>query len=93
MDRSSAEVAAEFPERGVHWVKEQVEAALSETEDYIREKPTQSLLCAFVAGYILNRLPLGLILGGLFRLLIIALRPAILIYGAAKLYQAAQEEE
>jgi ElaB/YqjD/DUF883 family membrane-anchored ribosome-binding protein len=79
MDRSSAEVAAEFPERGVHWVKEQVEAALSETEDYVREKPTQSLLCAFVAGYILNRLPLGLILGGLFRLLIIALRPAILI--------------
>jgi hypothetical protein len=93
MDRSSAEVAAEFPERGVHWVKEQVEAALSETEDYIREKPTQSLLCAFVAGYILNRLPLGRMLGGLFRLLIIALRPAILIYGAAKLYQAAQEEE
>jgi len=93
MDRLSAEVAAEFPERGVHWVKEQVEAALSETEDYIREKPTQSLLCAFVAGYILNRLPLAPILGGLFRLLIIALRPAILIYGAAKLYQAAQEEK
>jgi hypothetical protein len=93
MDRLSAEVAAEFPERGVHWVKEQVEAALSETENYIREKPTQSLLCAFVAGYILNRLPLARILGGLFRLLIIALRPAILIYGAAKLYQAAQEEE
>jgi hypothetical protein len=93
MDRSSAEVAAEFPERGVHWVKEQVEVALSETEDYIREKPAQSLLCAFVAGYILNRLPLGRILGGLFHLLVVALRPAILIYGAAKLYQAAQDEE
>jgi hypothetical protein len=93
MDRLSAEVAAEFPERGVHWVKEQVEAALSETEDYIREKPTQSLLCAFVAGYILNRLPLGRILGGLVRLLLAALRPAILIYGAAKLYQVAKEEE
>jgi hypothetical protein len=93
MNQSSAEVAAEFPERGVHWVKEQVEAALSETEDYIREKPAQSLLCAFAAGYILNRLPLGRILSGLFRLLIAALRPAILIYGAAKLYQAAQEEE
>jgi hypothetical protein len=93
MDRSSAEVAAELPERGLHWMKEQVEAALSETEDYIREKPAQSLLCAFVAGYILNRLPLGRILGGLFRLLVAALRPAILIYGAAKLYQAAQEQE
>jgi hypothetical protein len=74
-------------------VKEQVEVALSETEDYIREKPAQSLLCAFVAGYILNRLPLVRILGGLFHLLVVALRPAILIYGAAKLYQAAQDEE
>jgi hypothetical protein len=92
MNRSSAEAAAEFPERGVHWVKEQVEAALSETEEYVRERPAQSLLCAFVAGYILNRLPLGRILSGLFRLLISALRPAILIYGAAKLYQVAQEE-
>lgn len=93
MDRSSAELAAEFPERGLHWVKEQVETALSETEDYVRERPTQSLLYAFVAGYILNRLPLGRIVSGLFRLLVMALRPAILIYGAAKLYQASQEEK
>ena len=93
MDQSSAEVAAELPERGVQWVKDRVEAVLSETEDYVREKPAQSLLCAFVAGYILNRLPLGRIFSGLFRLFIVALRPAILIYGAAKLYQAAQEEE
>jgi hypothetical protein len=93
MDRLSPEVAAEYPERGVHWVKEQIETALSETEDYVREKPAQSLLFAFVAGYVLNRLPLGRIAGGLLRLLILALRPAILVYGAAKLYQAAQKEE
>jgi hypothetical protein len=93
MDQSSAEVIAEFPERGLHWVKGQVEAVLSETEDYVREKPAQSLLCAFVAGYILNRLPVGRILNGFFRLLVVALRPAILIYGATKLYQAAQEEQ
>jgi hypothetical protein len=93
MDRSSAEVAAEYPERGVHWVKEQIEAAFNETEDYVREKPAQSLLCAFVAGYILNRLPLGRIASVLLRLLVAALRPAVLIYGAAKLYQASQEEK
>jgi hypothetical protein len=93
MDRLSAELAAEYPERGLHWVKEQVETALSDTEDYIREKPAQSLLCAFVAGYILNRLPLGRIVSGLFRLLVMALRPAILIYGAAKLYQSTQQEK
>ncbi len=92
MDQSSAEVIAEYPERGVHWVKEQVEAVLSETENYVREKPAQSLVCAFVAGYILNRLPLGRIVSGLLRLLVVALRPAILIYGAAKLYQTAQEQ-
>jgi len=93
MDQSSAEVAAELPERGVQWVKDQVETVLSETEDYVREKPAQSLVWAFVAGYVLNRLPLGRILSGLVRLLIMALKPAILIYGAAKLYQAAQEEQ
>jgi len=93
MDQSSAEVAAELPERGVQWVKDQVEAVLSETEDYVREKPAQSLVWAFVAGYVLNRLPLGRVLSGLLRLLIVAIRPAILIYGAAKLYQAAQEEQ
>jgi hypothetical protein len=93
MDQSSAEVAAELPERGVQWVKDQVEAVLNETEDYVREKPAKSLMWAFVAGYVLNRLPLGRVLSGLVRLLIMALRPAILIYGAAKLYQAAQEEQ
>ena len=92
MNQSSAEVAAELPERGVQWVKEQVEAVLTETESYVREKPAESLLCAFAAGYILNRLPLGRVLSGFLRLLIFALKPAILIYGAAKLYQAAQEE-
>jgi len=92
MNQSSAEVAAELPERGVQWVKDRAEAVLTETESYVREKPAESLLCAFVAGYILNRLPFGRVLGGLFRLLIFALKPAILIYGAAKLYQAAQEE-
>src|SRR5436853_5594753 len=87
MNHSSAEVAAELPERGVQWVKDRVEAVLSETEDYVREKPAQSLLYAFVAGYILNRLPLGRIFSGLFRLFIVALRPAILIHAAAKLSQ------
>jgi hypothetical protein len=93
MDHSSAGAVADFPERGVHWRKEQFEAVLSETEDYVREKPAQSLLYAFIAGYILNRLPIGRILSGLLRLLVVALRPAILIYGASKLYLAARQEE
>lgn len=93
MDQLSAEMVAEFPERGMQWVKDRVEAAVTETGDYVREKPTQSLLYAFAAGYVLNRLPLGRVIGGLLRLLMVALRPAIVVYGAAKLYQAAQERE
>ena len=92
MNRSSAKLE-EFPERGLSSAKEQFETALSQTEDYVREKPAQSLLYAFIAGYILNRLPIGRILGGLLRLLAVALKPAVLIYGATKLYQATQEEE
>jgi hypothetical protein len=92
MDQSSAERLKKFPERALPWAKEQFETVLTQTEDYVREKPAESLLYAFIAGYILNRLPIGRILGSLFRLLVIALRPAVLIYGATKLYQAAKED-
>jgi len=92
MDRISADIA-EFPERGVQWVKDRVDLVVNETGEYVREKPTQSLLYAFAAGYVLNRLPLSRVLGGFLRLLITALKPAVLIYGAAKLYEMAQERE
>jgi hypothetical protein len=93
MKQSSADAVAEFPERGVQWVKEQFDSVVNETGDYVREKPAQSLMWAFVAGFILNQLPIVRILSGLVRLLMFALRPAILIYGATKLYQATQEQE
>jgi len=93
MNQLSPEIAAEFPERGVQWVKDRVETVVNETGEYVREKPTQSLLCAFAAGYVLNRLPLGRALAGFLRLLFTALKPAILIYGAAKLYRSAQDRE
>jgi hypothetical protein len=93
MDQLSAEMVAEFPERGMQWVKDRVETVVNETGDYVREKPTQSLFFAFAAGYVLNRLPLGRVLAGLLRLLLMALKPAILIYGAAKLYKSAPERK
>ena len=93
MDQISPETIAEFPERGMQWVKDRVETAMNETGEYVREKPTQSIFYAFAIGYVLNRLPLGRVLAGLLRLLFMALKPAILIYGAAKLYRSAQERE
>ena|ERR1051325_6933930 len=93
MDQLSPEIVAEFPERGMQWVKDRVETVVTETGDYVRQKPTQSLLYAFAAGYVLNRLPLGRVLAGILRLLFVALKPAIFIYGAAKLYRSAQDRE
>jgi hypothetical protein len=93
MDQLSAEMVTEFPERGMQWMKDRVETVVNETGEYVREKPTQSLVYAFAVGYVLNRLPLRLVCGGLIRLLLFALKPAALIYGAAKLYQAAQQGE
>ena len=74
-------------------MKDRVETVVNETGEYVREKPTQSLFYAFAAGYVLNRLPLARVVSGLLRLLFMALKPAILIYGAARLYRSAQERE
>jgi len=82
----------DFSERGIRYAKDQFEVVLKETEQYVREKPAQSLLYALLAGFILNRLGIGRILGVIFRLVLFALKPAILIYGATKLYQAVEEE-
>ncbi len=78
--------------RGLRYTKEQLEEVVGQTEVFVRENPGQSLLYAFVAGYVLNRLPVGRILSGLVHLSISALRPAMLLYGATKLFQAVQEE-
>ena len=65
---------------------------LTQAEEYVKEKPAQSLLIALLAGFILNRLPLGRLLGALTRLLLFAIKPALLIYGATKVYEAVQQE-
>ncbi|HVI81936.1 MAG TPA: hypothetical protein VM717_04255 [Chthoniobacterales bacterium] len=89
MERTHEDLA----ERGLRYTREHFGDLLTETEAYVRENPMQSLACAVLAGFVLNRLGIGRILSGVVRLLLFALKPAILIYGAAKLYEAAQEEE
>ena len=83
----------DIAQRGLRYTKDQWEQVLSQAEDYVREKPTQSLLYAIAAGFILNQLPIRRVVVGAARLLLVAFKPAILIYGATKLYQAAQREE
>ncbi len=77
--------------RGVRYTREQFEEIAGQTGEYVRENPGQALLYAFVAGYVLNRLPLLGVMRGLLRLSLFALKPAVLIYGATRLYQAVQE--
>ena len=78
--------------RGVRYTKEHVGDLVGQTEEYVRDNPGQALLYAFVAGYVLNRLPLGALLRSFVRVSFIALRPAMFVYGASRLYQAAQDE-
>ena len=83
----------DLAERGLRYSREHFDEILSEAETYVRKNPVQSLAYAILAGFVLNRLGVGRIVRGILRLVLFALKPAILIYGATKLYEAAQEEE
>ncbi|MEY2509048.1 MAG: C-terminal glycine zipper region [Verrucomicrobiota bacterium] len=93
MDEEISGTSGDVAERGLRYTKDQLEQLLEQTEDYVRENPGRSIACALAAGFILNRLPIGRILGAITRLVFIAFKPAILAYGATKLYHAAQGEE
>ena len=83
----------DIAERGLRYTKDQFEQTLEQVEGFVRENPARSVAYAFAAGFILNRLPTGRILSGFVRLALVAFKPAILIYGATKLYQASQKDD
>ena len=93
MDEQSSRITGDVAERSLRYTKDQFEQIVEQTEAYVRANPARSVGYALLAGFILNRLPIGRILGGLVRLLVLAFKPAILAYGATKIYQAAQGEE
>jgi hypothetical protein len=93
MDEEFSGTSGDVAERGLRYTKDQFEQLFEQTEEYVRENPGRSMAYALIAGFILNRLPLGRILSAVTRLAFIAFKPAILAYGATKLYQAAQGED
>ncbi len=93
MDEQVAGTTEDIAERGLRYTKDQWDQIMEQTEVYVRENPTRAVAYAVVAGLVLDRLPVGRILGGLARLSLIAIKPAILIYGATKLYQATQQDD
>ena len=92
MAKRSVVTPEDFAAKGLRYTKEQLDEVLTQTEAYVRENPGQALLYSFVAGYVFNRLPMGRLISGLARLSVFALKPAVLLYGATKLYQAAQDQ-
>ncbi len=92
MDQQLAD-QEDIAERGLRYTREQFEQIVEQTEDYVRSNPMRAVGYAVVAGLVLDRLPVFRILGGLTRLGLMALKPAILVYGATKVYQATQEQD
>jgi hypothetical protein len=93
MDQQSSGMTEDMAERSLRYTRDQFEQVLEQTEEYVRENPVRAIGYALIAGFILNRLPVCRILGGFVRLLMIAFKPAILAYGATKIYQAIQNDE
>ena len=89
----SATAPEDFAQRGIRYTQEQWGELLGQTEDYVRANPTRALCYGVAAGFILDRLPIFRIIGVFLRLVLMAFKPAILIYGASKLYQMTQDQE
>ena len=68
-------------------LKQRLSDFQAQTEQYVRDNPSQAMLSAIGAGFILRLLPLGAIVGLFVRLLMSLARPALFIYGATALYK------
>jgi hypothetical protein len=64
-----------------------VENFVHRTEDFTREEPLKAVGFAFAAGLLMTLLPVGSIIGGILRLALSLIRPALLVLGAIKLYE------
>ena len=66
MDREQMTGASgDIAERGLQYTKDQWDELLAQTEDFVRANPTRSLLYGVGAGFILDRLPIFRIFGGI----------------------------
>ena len=70
-----------------------VRKSYEEYEGCVREAPGSSLACAVALGYFMRILPIGAVLAGVARLVAALAKPAILLFGAAKLYEYLQRQD
>ena len=57
---------------------------LKKADDYARHEPTKAVLAAASAGFVLNLLPVGAIIGGLAAVAFALARPVLLFLGLLK---------
>ncbi|MEO6870703.1 MAG: hypothetical protein ABI233_00615 [Chthoniobacterales bacterium] len=89
----SEQMGGDIAERGISYAKDQWGEIMGQTEDFVRANPTKALGYGVAAGFLLDRLPIFRILGVLIRIMLMALKPAVLVFGATKIYQMMQNRE
>jgi hypothetical protein len=67
--------------------KSYVDDFAASTGKLAREEPAKAIGIAFIAGLILTVLPMGRVLGGLARVAVALLRPALIVLGAVKVWE------
>ena len=80
----------QFIEANFISARSRIEHTVKDATAYAQLYPEKALLWAVGSGYLLRVLPLTGILRALIRILLSLLKPAALIYGAAKFWQKAQ---
>jgi hypothetical protein len=92
LERSAPALAQpdRFVQETLAAVRAHVERGVTDVTRYAQRSPEKALISALAGGYVLRMLPVTRILGGIVRLTLVLLKPAALIYGAAKLWQKTQ---
>jgi hypothetical protein len=93
MSEQAVEAAGDMTERGINFARDQWGEIMGQTEDFVRANPTKALLYGVAAGFVIDRLPIFRLFGFVVRLLLLALKPALFVFGAMKIYQATQQQE
>ena len=73
-------------------LKSKANGRLEVCEKKIRQSPAKAVLIALGTGYCLNRLPVASLLAIPLRLTAVLAKPALLLLGAAKLYDIVEKE-
>ena len=71
-------------------VSNRLQERMHEAENFVRREPTKAVFYSVLAGYVLRILPVAFILGLFVRAFMLALRPAALLFGAAKVWEMVQ---